>query len=270
MRCAWNVSVYRSCRVIALDRKVYYYQSRRKDQSPLRARIREIAYSRIRYGFHRIHVLLRREGWKVNHKRTYRLYCLEGLNLRYKKPRRHKSSSYRITRLPATQINQCWSMDFVCDQLFTGTRFRFLTVIDVFSRECLAIEVGQRLTGEAVVAVMHLLLNGRGKPKQIFVDNGSEFISKALDQWAYEHQVALAFSRPGKPTDNAFIESFNGSFRDECLNVHWFLSLEDAKMKAENWRQDYNQVRPHSALNDLTPAEFAKQNNLEKRQIFLL
>ena len=197
----------------------------------------------------------------INHKRVYRLYCLEQLNLRYRKPRRHKSSSQRIARLPAQRVNECWTMDFVCDQLFNGQRIRFLTVVDVFSRECLAIEVGQRLTGEDVVRVVNLITQQRGKPEQVFLDNGAEFVSKVLDKWAYENRVALAFSRPGKPTDNAFIESFNGSFRDECLNVHWFLSIEDAKNKAENWRCDYNLQRPHSALNYLTPHEFVMKFN---------
>ncbi len=251
----------RACRVLSLSRTVHRYVNRRYDQTPLRSRIKEIAYARVRYGHERIHILLRREGWKVNHKRTYRLYCLEGLNLRYRKPRRHKSSSLRTVRLPAQSINQCWSMDFVSDQLFNGMRFRFLTVVDIYSRECLTIEVGQRFTGEDVVRAMQNLMKERNLPKQIFVDNGSEFISKALDKWAYEHKVALAFSRPGKPTDNAYIESFNGSFRDECSNVHWFLSLEDARIKAQNWRQDYNYFRPHSALNNQTPVEFAAKYN---------
>lgn len=253
------MSIYRSCRLIQLSRTTYHHKAIKANQAPLRARIKEIAYSRVRYGCQRIHILLRREGWEINHKRTYRLYCLEGLHLRYKKPRRHKSSSQRATRLPATQINQSWSMDFVFDQLFNGMRFRFLTLVDVYSRECLAIEAGQKMTGEDVVNTLQQVLIYRNKPQQILLDNGSEFISKVLDKWAYENQVTLAFSRPGKPTDNAYIESFNGSFRDECSNVHWFLSLEDAKLKAEKWRQDYNLSRPHSALNYLTPVEFAKK-----------
>ena len=261
MQQAWNVGLSRACRVISINRSVYRYQSKRCDQAPLRARIKEIAYTRVRYGFNRIHILLRREGWVVNHKRVYRLYCLEQLNLRYRKPRRHKSSSARIHRLPAQTVNQCWSMDFVCDQLFNGQRLRFLTVLDIFSRECLAIEVGQRLTGEDVVRVVTAIVLQRGNPKQVFLDNGTEFVSKVLDKWAYENKVGLAFSRPGKPTDNAFIESFNGSFRDECLNVHWFLSLDDAKNKAEYWRQDYNYFRPHSSLKNLTPHEFAMKFN---------
>jgi putative transposase len=147
----WSVSEVRACRVLCFHRSTYRYQCCRSQQTLLRMRIREIAYSRLRYGCQRIHILLRREGWLINHKRIHRLYRLEGLNLRYRKPRRHKSSSQRIVRLPAQCVNQCWSMDFVCDQLFNGTRFRFLTIVDIYTRECLAIEVGQRLTGEDVV-----------------------------------------------------------------------------------------------------------------------
>jgi putative transposase len=259
----WGVGIKRSCKLLQLTRSIYYYKSLKTDQVFLRVRMKEIAYSRVRYGYRRIHVLLRREGWMVNHKKIYRLYCLEWLNLRYKKPRRHKSSSQRIVRLPANQVNECWTMDFMFDQLFNGVKFRFLTLVDIFSRECLAIKVGQKMTGENVAHVRQEVLEQRGKPRQIFLDNGSEFISKALDKWAYENKVALAFSRPGKPTDNAYIESFNGSFRDECSNVHWFLSLDDAKLKAENWRQDYNLLRPHSALGYLTPAEFAEKHALQ-------
>jgi len=221
-------------------------------------RIKEIAAVRVRYGYRRIHVLLRREGWKVNHKRVHRLYLLEGLNLRVKRPRRKRSAMVRGPREEALSVNTCWSMDFVSDNLFNGRRFRSLTVVDNFSRECLAIEVAQNIKGEQVVAVMNRLKYIRGVPKSIRVDNGPEFVSKALDQWAYENNVTLDFSRPGKPVDNAFVESFNGSYRDECLNVHWFLSLEDAKMKIETWRKEYNEFRPHSSLDDMTPSDFAK------------
>ena len=149
-------------------------------------------------------------------------------------------------------------MDFVADQLFNGRRLRALTIVDNFSRECLGIMVDHSLKGDDVVTMMDTIKQSTGrKPDRIKVDNGSEFISKALDKWAYENKVTLDFSRPGKPTDNAYIESFNGSFRDECLNTHWFLSLEDARGKIETWRQDYNEFRPHSSLNNLTPYEFS-------------
>lgn len=214
---------------------------------------------RIRYGMRRIYVLLRREGWKVNHKRVHRLYTLSGLNLRSKRPRRRKAAATRLERPQLTQPNQSWSMDFVSDALFDGRRFRGLTIVDNFTRECLAIEVDQHLRGEDVVATLDRLVLLRGSPKRVQTDNGPEFISLVLDRWAYEHQVTMDYSRPGKPTDNPFIESFNGSFRDECLNAHWFLSLNDAKEKIENWRMDYNHFRPHSSIGDTAPALFADQ-----------
>jgi len=221
-------------------------------------KIKEIAAVRVRYGYKRIHVLLRREGWQINHKRVYRLYCEEGLNLRARRPKRRVSAAHRMQRQEARGINECWSMDFVSDALFNGRRFRALTVVDNFSRESLAIEVEQGIRGEQVVGVLDRLKFARGVPKVIRVDNGPEFISKILDKWAYENGVTLDFSRPGKPTDNAFVESFNGSFRDECLNVNWFLSLQDARAKIEAWRIDYNDYRPHSSLGDMTPSDFAK------------
>jgi len=200
-------------------------------------------------------VLLRREGWQVNHKKVERIY---GLSLRFKRPKRLVSAAHRKSVPPLTNIDQCWSMDFVADQLFNGRRLRLLTVVDNFSRECLSIKVDHSLKGEDVVDTMHAIYMCSGrKPDRIKVDNGSEFISKALDRWAYENKVTLDFSRPGKPTDNAYIESFNGSLRDECLNAHWFMSLSDARGKIEDWRRDYNEFRPHSSLNNLTPIAFS-------------
>ena len=230
----------------------------REDDLPLRLRIRDIAQSRVRYGCRRIYVLLRREGWYVNHKKVYRIYCEEGLNLRSKRPRRHITAARRMDRPELSTTDQCWSMDFVADSLFNGRRIRALTVVDNFSRECVDIHVGHAIKGEKVVARLEWLrlFTGR-KPVRIQVDNGSEFISKALDKWAYENGVTLDFSRPGKPTDNPFIESFNGSFRDECLNTHWFLSLPDARTKIETWRKEYNEFRPHSSLGDMTPNDFS-------------
>ncbi len=226
-------------------------------------RIKEIAAVRVRYGYKRIHVLLRREGWKINHKRVHRLYCGEGLNLRVKHKRKRPGAALRLPRQQAKGMNDTWSMDFVCASLFNGSRFRVLTVVDNFSRECLAVEVGQSLRGEQVVAVLNRLKRVRGLPGSIRVDNGSEFVSKAVDKWAYENKVVLDFSRPGKPIDNAFVESFNGSFRDECLNVNWFLSFEDACVKIEAWRNEYNEFRPHSSLGNLTPADFARRRGQE-------
>ncbi|WP_413227339.1 IS3 family transposase, partial [Burkholderia cenocepacia] len=158
--------------------------------------------------------------------------------------------------------NEVWSLDFVADQLADGTRLRALTVVDIFSREALAIEVGKRLRAEDVVSVLNRLVAQRRAPRFLFADNGSEFSGRLLDMWAYHYKVQIDFSRPGKPTDNSFIETFNGSFRDECLNLHWFESLAEAKREIEAWRRDYNETRPHMALKELTPGEFARQYSL--------
>lgn len=253
---AYRVSIRRATAVIQLRQATYFYRPTPRDDRAERQRIREIAATRIRYGAERIHVLLRREGWLINHKKTYRIYCEEGLNLRSKRPRRRVAAAHRQERPAVSTLNACCSMDFVADQLFNGQRIRALTVVDNFSRESLAITVDYALKAADVVATMQHLQALRGTPKRIQVDNGSEFISLTLDRWAYEHGVTLDFSRPGKPTDNAFIESFNGSLRDECLNVHWFLSLSDAREKIEHWRLDYNEFRPHSSLGNLIPSEF--------------
>lgn len=253
---SYRTSQRKVCNVLMLHRSGWYYKPKEKDDTVLKKRMREIAQARVRYGFWRIYILLRREGWKDNHKRVYRLYCEEGLNLRSKRPRRCRSSAHRLDRLQLSSINQCWSMDFVLDQLFDGRRFRSLTIVDNFSRKCLGIHVGQSIKGVDVVATMERITNERNaKPDRIQVDNGSEFISKDLDKWAYENKVTLDYSRPGKPTDNPYIESFNGSFRDECLNVHWFLSLEDAQEKIDLWRTEYNTFRPHSSIGDIAPDE---------------
>lgn len=253
--------------MIGLQRSCYYYRSVRDDRV-LRQRIREIAETRVRYGYQRIHILLRREGWHVNHKKVYRLYCEEGLNIRRKRPRRRVAAAHRVERPSVSSIDQCWSMDFVADNLFNGRRIRALTVVDNFSRECLAIHVDQSIKGDQVVSVMEGLKRFLGRvPERIQTDNGSEFISRAMDRWAYESGVVMDYSRPGKPMDNAIVESFIGSFRDECLNVNWFLSLEDARHKIEAWRRDYNEFRPHSSLGNLSPEEFAKKHR-EKPEIY--
>jgi putative transposase len=261
--------VRRACSVLAFSRTSYYYRSIKFDDPALRQRIRQIAEVRVRYGYQRIHVLLKREGWQVNHKRVYRIYCEEGLSLRRKRPKRRVSAAHRRQRPEVKQTDQCWSMDFVADNLFNGRRIRALTVVDNFSRECLAIHVDHSVKADQVVSTMEGLRLFAGRtPHRIQVDNGSEFVSKAMDKWAYEHGVILDFSRPGKPTDNALIESFNGSFRDECLNTHWFLSLDDARQKIEQWRRDYNRYRPHSSLGNSTPEEFAEANRQSRKSSF--
>lgn len=259
----YRVGVRRACSVVKQSRSAWYYLPRERDDSPLLRRMEEIAATRVRYGFWRIFVLLRREGWTDNHKRVYRLYCQAGLNLRRKRPRRRKAAAHRLERPVLTAPNQCWSMDFVADALFDGRRFRALTIVDNFTKQSLAIKVDQQLNGEDVVAALDQLRHEVGLPQRIQADNGSEFISLVMDRWAYDHGVTMDFSRPGKPTDNPFIESFNGSLRDECLNIHWFLSLDDARQKIESWRLDYNHFRTHSSLGDIPPAEFAARFALQ-------
>jgi putative transposase len=222
-------------------------------------RIREIAQARVRYGYRKIRVLLNREGWKVGKYLVERIYREEGLTLHQRRKRRRRVAEHRRERFHPTGPNQVWSMDFVADQLADGRRFRSLTVVDIYTRECLAIESEQRLKGEDVVRVLNRIKIIRGVPKRMFCDNGSEFSSQAMDLWAYQNGVRMAFSRPGKPTDNAFVESFNGTFRAECLNAHWYPSLTEAQRIVETWRAEYNESRPHRALGEKTPNEFAKE-----------
>ena len=254
-RATWQVSIRRACRALPVDRSTYHYRSRRPEQAGLRKRIKEIAETRVRYGYRRIHVLLRREGWGVNVKRVCRHYREMGLQLRNKTPKRRVKAKLRSDRTTATTANDIWAMDFVHDQLFGGTKIRVLTIVDTLTRLSPALDVRQNYRGGDVVDTLERGAKEFGYPKTIRVDNGPEFISKELDLWAYMKGVTLDFSRPGKPTDNAFIESFNGKFRAECLNAHWFMSLDEARTKCEVWRRDYNEVRPHSAIGNKTPMQ---------------
>jgi len=258
MRGVWQVSIRRACDVLRFRRSTYHYKSRRPSQATLRKRIREIAETRVRYGYRRIHVLLEREGWQVNHKRVYRLYVEEGLQIRNKRPKRKVAAKLREDRKPPTALNQVWSMDFLSDQLFNGSKIRVLAIVDAFSRLSPAIDVRRRYRGIDVVETLRRVTAVYGKPKSIRVDNGPEFISRDLDLWAWSNGVTLDFSRPGKPTDNAFVESFNGKVRAECIDQNWFLSLDDARSKCEAYRREYNEERPHSAIGNKTPMEFIK------------
>ena len=222
---------------MALSRGSHRYRSVADEQAVLRMRLKDLAQARVSYGYRRLHVLLQREGWLVNHKRVYRLYSQEGLMLRTKRPRRHVSCQRRVDRPAAAGVDESWSMDFMSDELFDGRRTRLLTIVDNFTRESLAIKVAASIGGRGVVEVLHRLMQQHRVPRTIRVDHGPEFTSKRLDQWAYLNGVDLDFSRPGKPTDSAFIESLNGRFRQECLNENWFLSLEDAEEKVESWRR---------------------------------
>ena len=256
MRGIWQVSIRRACHVLKLRRSTYHYKSRRPSQSGLRKRIRELAESRVRYGYRRIHILLEREGWQVNHKRVYRLYCEEGLQIRNKRPKRKVSAKLREDRQAPMEPNEVWSMDFLSDQLFDGSKIRILAIVDAFSKLSPAIDVRQRYREFDVVATLERVTAIYGIPKTIRVDNGPEFISKDLDLWAWMNGVTLDFSRPGRPTDSAFVESFNGKVRAECIDQNWFLSLDDARSKCEAYRREYNEERPHSAIGKKTPVAF--------------
>lgn len=251
-----DFGVTRACGLVGISRSLYRYRSVRPDSAALRARIEEIAAVKRRYGYRRVHVRLRREGWAVNHKRVYRLYREAGLAVRRRK--RKRIGPFVRKPLPKpTAANISWSMDFVADGLIGGRRLRCLTIVDDCTRECLAIEVDTSITGLRVRGVLDRVAENRRLPQSITVDNGPEFDGKVLDQWAYRTAVQLSFIRPGKPNENAYIESFNGKFRDECLNEHWFVSLAHARSVIEAWRIEYNTERPHSSLGNRTPEEFA-------------
>ncbi len=237
---------------------MFYYQSRKKDDRALRMRLKELAYSRPRYGYRRLTVLLHREGWPVNHKRVYRIYGEEGLLVRTKR-RKKRAAQRRLKPLPATEPGEHWSSDFVSDQLADGRRFRVLTAIDQVSRECVCLEVAQRLPADAVTKALDQAMETYGQPMIITSDNGTEFTSNVFDQWAYRRGIQLDFVAPGRPMDNGFIESFNGKLRDECLNMHWFESLSEARAIIEQWRVEYNEMRPHSSLGNRAPAAYVAE-----------
>jgi len=255
----YKVSERRACRLIKFARSSHRYKPLDDPRDEyLRLRIKEIAEVRRRFGYRRIHVMLLREGLKVNHKRVQRIYREEKLSLRTKN-RKKRAMHLRVAKEPATQANQRWSMDFVQDEFFNGRKFRTLNIVDDFTRECIVIEVDISLQGVRVARVLDRIAIHRSLPKSIVCDNGPEFAGKALDAWAHSKGITLDFIRPGKPVENAYIESFNGKFRDECLNSEIFLSLKDAQAKIENWREDYNCNRPHSSLGNLTPMEFVEK-----------
>jgi putative transposase len=257
-----RLSERRACGLIGMNRGSWRYQRKERNEAALRARLRELAGERPRFGYRRLHRMLGREKehgiakWVVNHKRVYRIYREEGLAMRRRKSKRFRAEARVPMALP-TRANQMWTMDFTRDSLASGRKFRTLNLMDGNTREALWIEVDTSLPGLRVVQVLEWVAQGRGLPEAIQVDNGPEFISRVVDQWAYANGVALHFIDPGKPVQNAFIESFNGKFRDECLNQNWHTSLEDARRTIEAWRVDYNTVRPHSSLGYRTPEEYA-------------
>jgi putative transposase len=239
-----------------ISTSVLRYRARPNFNDQLCERIVSLAGQRRRFGYRRIHVLLKREGWCVNVKRVYRLYRSAGLAVR-KRSRKRIGLTERVPLLLPEVPNHAWSMDFVHDGLADGRRIRCLNVVDDCTKESIVIEVDTSISGERVTRVLDRIAGHRPLPRMIRVDHGPEFTSLALDAWAHARGVKLAFIQPGKPTQNAYIESFNGRFRDECLNDHWFLTLYEARVLIEAWRKDYNSTRPHSSLGNITPAEFA-------------
>ena len=232
------------------------YRSSRPPQEGLRQRLRELALERVRWGYRRLHVLLKREGVVVNHKRVYRLYRDEGLAVR-----RRKRKRVAVARQPfvlPTRLNECWCLDYMSDTLANGRHYRILNVLDVLSREDLASDVDLSLPAARLVRALDEIALERGYPRRVLLDNGPEGRSRALDAWAYEHGIVLAFIQPGKPIQNAVVESFNGRMRDELLNLHWWRTIAEAREAVALYREDYNEVRPHGALDDRTPAEFAR------------
>jgi len=256
LRASYSVSERRACRSIGNDRSSCRYRKRRREPSDLIERIQVLAASKPRYGYRRLALLLRREGHRVNVKRVHRLYRQLGLSVQRRKRKRAAAQARRPSTFPI-RANERWSMDFVADSMSDGRAIRLLTIVDDFTRESVAIEVGASLTGQHVAAVLERLRFSRGLPDRIVVDNGTEFTSKAVDHWAWSRGVDLHFIRPGRPVENCYIESFNGRLRDECLNQSWFETLDDARRIVEAWRKEYNGERPQSSLGGLTPAEFA-------------
>jgi putative transposase len=251
--------------VVGLSTATWRYQRQTTTlNATVLARLQAHAAVRARFGYRRLHILLEREGLVVNHKRVHRLYRAAGLQVR----RRRRKRLTRADRVPLpmpSQPRERWSMDFMLDTLADSRGFRTLNIVDDFTRECLAIEVDRSLPGLRVARVLDRLAGAVGLPRTIVVDNGPEFSGRTLDAWAYAHGVTLRFIRPGKPIENAYVESCNGKFRDECLNEHWFVTLADAKAVIEHWRVDYNQVRPHSALQQATPDQFARAAAVARR-----
>ena len=257
------LSERRACRFLGVHRSLVRYRSCRPPEAELRGRLKELAERHPSWGSPRLTWLLRREGRVVNHKKVERLYREEGLTVRRRY--RKRVARPRIEMPTPRRADEQWSMDFMRDQLAGGRVFRLLTVVDHFTRESPVIEVDLSLPGARVAQVLDRVGGRRGLPRSIRVDNGPEFTGRALDEWAHRRGVKLEFIRPGKPVENAFIESFNGRIRQECLNQHWFLDLDDARRTIEAWRISYNTNRPHSGIGGRTPAEFAKMNQREKQ-----
>jgi len=260
-----GLSQRQACQLVGIDRNTYRLPLANDKDTELKVRIEELAQDKPRYGYRRLTLLIRKEGKLVNHKRIYRIYRNLNLAVRSKKRKRIKSCARGSLASLTTGQNQIWSMDYQSDQLASGRRFRCLNLIDNYTRECLAIEVDTSLPSGRVAKVLEQLKQVRRLPKKIMVDNGPEFTSKMLQQWALANKVELDFIEPGKPMQNGLIESFNGRLRDECLNIHWFINLKDARQILTSWKNDYNLVRPHSSLQNQSPSHFAQLNTENKK-----
>ena len=254
LRARYAFSERRACRLVGIGRASARYRTARRDEEAVRGRLRALAAERPRFGYRRLHALRRREGIVVNHKRVERLYRAEGLAVRRQRRKRLAREGRGAAPAP-TRPGERWGLDFLSDALAGGRRIRLLCVLDLFTREALAIEADVSLPGARVVAVLERLAATRGAPAELVLDNGPELTGRALDGWAAERGVRLRFIAPGKPSQNGVVESFNGRLRDECLNQSWFTGLADARATVEGWRADYNERRPHSALGYQTPAE---------------
>lgn len=253
-----RLSERRACRVVGMARSSARYASTRVVDETLRERLRTHAAQRPRFGYRRLHVLLQRDGHTLNHKKLYRLYRAEGLMVRRRR-RKRLASMPRVPLPCPTRPLERWSLDFVSDTLASGRAFRMLTIVDVVSKLCPAIIVDTALPSTRITRELDTLATTLGLPTALTTDNGPEFTSREFDAWAHRRGVHHDFIRPGKPMENAFVESFNGKLRDECLNEEWFLDLDDAKRRIEAWRVDYNETRPHSTLDQRTPTEFAER-----------
>lgn len=254
----FGLSRRRACGLAQIHRSVFEYRSRRPDDGDLREQILVCAKERSRFGYRRIHDLLLRRGWRVNRKRVYRIYREEALTVRRRRRKQVAAAPRQAIAVP-TRANERWSIDFMSDTLADGRAFRTFNVVDDFTREAVAIEVGRSMPSTRVIRVLERAIQSRAAPGSLVLDNGPEFTSRAFDQWAYQRGIELRFIQPGKPVQNAFVESFNGKFRDECLNANWFVSLADAIRVISAWRIDYNRYRPHGSLGRLTPEEFARK-----------
>ena len=261
---AHGVSQRRACAVLQIDRSSVRYRSTRPDDGDLRKAMRRVASERRRFGYRRIHVMLERQGIRMNLKKLRRLYREEKLQVRKRGGRKRALGTRRPMLLPS-RPNERWSLDFVSDAFTDRRRFRALAVVDDYSRECLALVVDTSLSGLRVVRELDALMRLRGKPVTVVSDNGTELTSMAVLKWCQETGVDWHYIQPGKPMQNGFIESFNGSFRDECLNETLFTSLSEARSQITAWKEDYNRNRPHSSLGNLTPYEFATKMTLQTR-----